>query len=66
MDYCGVGSVKDLMNDTLDTLEEEQISHVCCETLKGLEYLHKNGFLHLDVKGANILLTTEGNVKLCK
>ena len=49
MDYCGVGSVKDLMNLTLEPLEEEQIAYICSESLKGLSYLHANGILHMDV-----------------
>uniref|UniRef100_A0A915PHT8 non-specific serine/threonine protein kinase n=1 Tax=Meloidogyne floridensis TaxID=298350 RepID=A0A915PHT8_9BILA len=34
------------------------------ETLKGLKYLHQRGKVHRDVKGANILLTHTGDIKL--
>lgn len=64
MDCCGVGSVKDLMKMTLETLEEEQIAYVCRETLKGLLYLHSMNIIHCDVKAANIMLTIDGQVKL--
>jgi len=64
MDCCDVGSVKDLIQRTLETLEEEQIGYLTIETLKGLAYLHHIKVLHLDVKCANILLTKEGAVKL--
>ena len=43
---------------------EIQIAYVCRETLKGVNYLHQMGKMHRDVKGANILLTEQGDVKL--
>jgi serine/threonine protein kinase len=64
MDCCDVGSVKDLMRVTLETLDEDQVGYVSMETLKGLAYLHHMKILHLDVKAANILITKEGAVKL--
>ena len=45
-------------------LEEDEISAVCCGTLRGLEYLHSRKCIHRDIKAGNILLTDEGTVKL--
>jgi serine/threonine protein kinase len=34
------------------------------QILFGLEYLHRNGVAHRDIKGANILVTNDGTIKL--
>lgn len=63
MEYCGGGSMQDIYHIT-GPLNETQIAFVCKETLRGLEYLHSRGKMHRDIKGANILLTEEGDIKL--
>ncbi|CAK5024683.1 unnamed protein product [Meloidogyne enterolobii] len=63
MEYCGGGSLQDIYQMT-GPLTELQIAFVCRETLKGLKYLHQRGKVHRDVKGANILLTHTGDIKL--
>ncbi|GMH09293.1 hypothetical protein Nepgr_011134 [Nepenthes gracilis] len=44
--------------------EESAICLILKETLKALEYLHKHGHIHRDVKAGNILLDSNGAVKL--
>uniref|UniRef100_A0A668AKY6 Mitogen-activated protein kinase kinase kinase kinase n=1 Tax=Myripristis murdjan TaxID=586833 RepID=A0A668AKY6_9TELE len=63
MEYCGGGSLQDIYHVT-GPLSELQIAYVCRETLQGLGYLHTKGKMHRDIKGANILLTDNGDVKL--
>ncbi|XP_017077086.2 mitogen-activated protein kinase kinase kinase kinase 5 isoform X4 [Drosophila eugracilis] len=63
MEFCGGGSLQDIYQVT-GPLTENQIAYMCRETLKGLEYLHSRGKMHRDIKGANILLTEYGDVKL--
>ncbi|CAI5518220.1 unnamed protein product [Closterium sp. Naga37s-1] len=64
MEYCGGGSVADLMNNTDSPLEEGMIAYVCRESIKGLAYLHEIGKVHRDIKGGNILLSDSGEIKL--
>lgn len=63
MEYCGGGSLQDIYQVT-GPLSEQQIAYMCKETLHGLEYLHSKNKMHRDIKGANILLTESGDVKL--
>ncbi|XP_051154958.1 mitogen-activated protein kinase kinase kinase kinase 5 isoform X2 [Leptopilina boulardi] len=63
MEYGGGGSLQDIYHIT-GPLSEIQIAYMCRETLLGLAYLHNMGKMHRDIKGANILLTEAGDVKL--
>jgi serine/threonine kinase 3 len=64
MEYCGAGSVSDIMRLRKKTLTEDEIATILCDTLKGLEYLHLRRKIHRDIKAGNILLNTEGHAKL--
>ncbi|XP_062129625.1 serine/threonine-protein kinase hippo [Drosophila sulfurigaster albostrigata] len=64
MEYCGAGSVSDIMRLRKKTLTEDEIATILSDTLKGLVYLHLRRKIHRDIKAANILLNTEGYAKL--
>uniref|UniRef100_A0A3P8YNB8 non-specific serine/threonine protein kinase n=1 Tax=Esox lucius TaxID=8010 RepID=A0A3P8YNB8_ESOLU len=63
MEFCGGGSLQDVYHVT-GPLSELQIAYVCREMLQGLDYLHGQKKIHRDIKGANILLNDQGEVKL--
>eukprot|EP01105_Mastigella_eilhardi_P020271 TRINITY_DN4815_c0_g1_i1.p1 TRINITY_DN4815_c0_g1~~TRINITY_DN4815_c0_g1_i1.p1 ORF type:complete len:954 (-),score=341.97 TRINITY_DN4815_c0_g1_i1:62-2923(-) len=64
MELCDGGSASDLYQDLKESFSEAMIAYITRETLKGLDYLHNMGIIHRDIKGANILLTLKGAVKL--
>jgi len=45
-------------------MNEEWFAYVIREVLQGLAYLHSNGQIHRDIKSGNILLDSQGGVRL--
>lgn len=64
MEYCGAGSVSDIMRIINHPMKEEEIAVVLQYALRGLEYLHFKRKIHRDIKAGNILLNLEGHAKL--
>ncbi|XP_058084648.1 serine/threonine-protein kinase BLUS1-like [Magnolia sinica] len=65
MPFMAEGSCLHLMKIAYPNgFEESAISSILKETLKALEYLHLHGHIHRDVKAGNILLDSNGAVKL--
>ena len=64
LDYCQLGSIQDLMNTTGKSLTEPEIACVCYSVLHALDYIHMQNKIHRDLKSANILMNSLGQVKL--
>ncbi len=63
MEYCGAGSIYDIMKALKITLTEAQIAIIIRETLYALQYVHNNiKLIHRDIKAANVLLNDVGEV----
>jgi mitogen-activated protein kinase kinase kinase len=63
LEYVPGGSLKNLI-EKFGSLEENVVRSYTRQLLLGLEYLHRNGIAHRDIKGANCLVGNDGVVKL--
>ncbi|KAM4818447.1 nik-related protein kinase [Thomomys bottae] len=65
MELCAAGSVTDVVRMTKNqSLKEDWIAYICREVLQGLAHLHAHRVIHRDIKGQNVLLTHNAEVKL--
>lgn len=53
-----------LLNHPTFRLDQAHKKHLAKQLFEGLDYLHRRGVLHRDIKAANILISNEGQLKL--
>lgn len=63
LEFVPGGSISSLLGK-FGSFPEAVIRMYTKQLLLGLEYLHKNGIMHRDIKGANILVDNKGRIKL--
>jgi len=66
MEFMGSGCLTEVLEQFENGLKmtETQIANVCLATLRGLSYIHSLHRIHRDIKSDNILLGSDGSVKL--
>ncbi|KAG5675871.1 hypothetical protein PVAND_005739 [Polypedilum vanderplanki] len=68
LELCEAGPVIDIIR-SLETINkrinEEHLAYILRETAKAIVHLHENNVIHRDIRGSNILMTKEGEIKLC-
>ncbi|XP_018421774.1 PREDICTED: STE20-related kinase adapter protein beta [Nanorana parkeri] len=63
--FMAYGSASSLMKTYYpEGMSEALIGNILYGTLKGLHYLHQNGYIHRSVKGSHILISDDGLVSL--
>ncbi|XP_064593880.1 LOW QUALITY PROTEIN: serine/threonine-protein kinase PAK 3-like [Zonotrichia leucophrys gambelii] len=62
IEYMDGGVLTNIISQTC--LSEDETAAISRECLQGLDFLHSNDVIHRDVKSDNILLKTDGSVKL--
>jgi eukaryotic-like serine/threonine-protein kinase len=63
MDYVEAASLKELYARH-DPLLLEHVAQILIDMASGLEHLHENGYMHLDFKPENVLVTRNAGVRL--
>ncbi|XP_044715609.1 kinase [Hirsutella rhossiliensis] len=63
LEYCENGSLHSILK-AYGKFPENLVGVYMTQVLQGLHYLHDQGVIHRDIKGANILTTKDGTVKL--
>jgi STE20-like kinase len=64
IEFCGGGALDSIMLELEKPLSEAQIRCVCREMCDSLDFLHQHFVIHRDLKAGNVLLTTDGEIRL--
>ncbi|MGA2280851.1 MAG: serine/threonine-protein kinase [Verrucomicrobiota bacterium] len=63
MDYIEAANLKELFARH-DPVLTENVAQILIDMALGLSHVHESGFMHLDFKPENVLVTRNGNVRL--
>jgi serine/threonine-protein kinase len=63
MEYVEAANLKELYT-AHDPVLLENVAQILIDMAEGLEHMHENGYMHLDFKPENVLVTRNGGVRL--
>uniref|UniRef100_A0A3Q2ZA28 non-specific serine/threonine protein kinase n=1 Tax=Kryptolebias marmoratus TaxID=37003 RepID=A0A3Q2ZA28_KRYMA len=64
MEFVGGGNLQQVIYDSPEPLEESRWFRYSADIAAGLRFLHSHGLVHLDIKPANVLLSSAGVCKI--
>ena len=60
-----VGALTEMLEDKKGKIDERLCAYILRKSLEGLYYLHSKSIIHRDIKSDNILVNSNGDIKLC-
>ena len=64
LELMDCGALTQIIDDRRGKYDEDFIKYTMLRTVQGLDFLHKRGIMHRDIKSDNILVSEKGDVKL--
>lgn len=64
LELMDVGALTEILEAKRGNIDEKVCAYILKRTLEGLYFLHQRGIVHRDIKSDNILVNTQGDVKL--
>ena len=68
LEFCDFGSIREIIKQGRKKnveITENEISSIIYMVLQGIKFIHSKNLIDRDIKGRNILINKDGEVKLC-
>lgn len=65
LEYMDAGCLTEMLDAELHTkFDEKLVRFIMHEALKAIDYMHKKHIIHRDIKSDNLMMTSQGDIKL--